>query len=159
MDEQEIYGRALEYATKKHDGQKRQGGEPYIVHPVAVSLDLKRQGLPLDYQITGLFHDLLEDTDATEDEILALSNERVLKAVKLLTKQKGYIMSEYIAGIRSDEMAFKVKAADRLDNMRSLSKADGAFIRKYVNETEEWFSDFSDEIKEEIKKAKETYKL
>ncbi len=159
MDDKELYERALEYATKKHTGQFRKGGEPYIVHPVAVSLDLKNKGLPIDYQIAGLFHDLLEDTDATEEEILSLSNEKVLKAVKLLTKKKGYVMSEYIDGIKSDDIAFKVKTADRLDNVRSLSKADGAFIKKYVLETEEWFMDFSDEIKEEIKKAKETFRL
>ena len=79
------YKKALEFAALKHSGQYRKGGQPYITHPIAVSEILKEQGFGIDYQIAGLFHDLLEDTDATEAELQALSNAEVVKAVKLLT--------------------------------------------------------------------------
>ena len=90
MEEKEKYEKALAFAQRKHEGQFRIGGEPYITHPVAVAQIVKDEGYGIDYQIAALFHDLLEDTDATESEILKFGNEEILKAVKLLTKQKGY---------------------------------------------------------------------
>ena len=110
MDEKERYQKAEAFATEKHKGQFRIGGEPYIMHPLAVA-EIVNQGYGMDYQITALFHDLLEDTDATEEEIFALGGARVLEAVRLLTKQEGYVMAEYVAGIRSNPIAFVVKAA------------------------------------------------
>jgi len=60
---------ALQFATEKHAGQTRIGGEPYISHPVSVAKMLREEGYDEEYQIAGLFHDLLEDTDATYEEI------------------------------------------------------------------------------------------
>ena len=82
----ESYKLALEFAKAKHKGQKRIGGDDYITHPIAVSEIVKNQGFDEIYQIAALFHDLLEDTDATEDEILKYGNQQILEAVKLLTK-------------------------------------------------------------------------
>ena len=79
---------ALQFAAGKHAGQKRIGGEPYISHPMAVAELLRESGYDEEHQIAGLFHDLLEDTDATEDEIAAYGNLQILEAVKLLTKKK-----------------------------------------------------------------------
>lgn len=140
------FKKALEFATLKHSGQYRKGGLPYITHPIAVSEMMKEQGFGIDYRIAGLFHDLLEDTDATEAELQALSNAEVAEAVKLLTKQPGYVMAEYIQGIKQNEMAFAVKAADRLHNLRCSLEADENFRRKYIAETKRWYMDFSTEI-------------
>ncbi|MDD7429084.1 MAG: HD domain-containing protein [Oscillospiraceae bacterium] len=152
----ERYAAAYEYAARKHEGQYRKGGEPYITHPAAAAEILRSLGYNEDYQITALFHDLLEDTDAAEQEIEAIGGKDVLKAVKLLTKQKGYVMSEYVAGIKSDPMAYSVKAADRLHNLRSAVCADESFRRRYIVETLEWYMDFSPEIPEAVKKLNET---
>lgn len=152
----ERYAAAYEYADRKHEGQYRKGGEPYITHPAAAAEILRSLGYNEDYQITALFHDLLEDTDAAEQEIEAIGGKDVLKAVKLLTKQKGYVMSEYVAGIKSDPMAYAVKAADRLHNLRSAVCADESFRRRYIVETLEWYMDFSPEIPEAVKKLNET---
>ena len=73
MDDSGMLQRALAFAKAKHNGQKRIGGDDYITHPIAVCEIVKRQGLGESYQITALFHDLLEDTDATETEILTSS--------------------------------------------------------------------------------------
>ena len=72
----EKYLKALEFATQKHKGQFRKGGLDYITHPIAVANILKEKGYGEEEQIVGLFHDLLEDTDATEEQILALGGER-----------------------------------------------------------------------------------
>ena len=102
MDISQKLQSALDFATKKHKGQKRIGGADDITHPIAVCEMVKQKGYGEDYQITALFHDLLEDTDATEQEILQYGGEEVLKAVKLLTKQKGYDMAEYIGAIKNN---------------------------------------------------------
>ena len=156
MTDEERYDNALRFAAEKHKGQFRIGGDEYITHPMAVAEIVKRQGYGIDVQITALFHDLLEDTDATESEILKFGNEEILKAVKLLTKQKGYDMAEYVAGIRQNEMAFAVKAADRLHNLRCALVTDTEFKRKYIFETVDWYLNFSPEIPQAVKKLAES---
>ena len=147
---------ALDFATQKHKGQKRIGGDDYITHPVAVCEIVKGQGYGEDYQITALFHDLLEDTNATEQEILSLGNAEILTAVKLLTKIKGYDMAEYIKAIKNNEIAFVVKGADRLHNLQCAIVTDDEFKRKYILETVDWYLDFSPEIKKAVKRLAES---
>lgn len=151
MTEREMFDKALEFATKKHSGQFRKGGEPYITHPVTVARYVKEKGFGIDYQIAALFHDLLEDTDATEEEILALSNKDVLEAVKLLTKEEGYIMADYVAKIKNNPIAFQVKESDRLHNLRSATITSTEFKRRYILETVDWYLDFSADIKKAVK--------
>jgi (p)ppGpp synthase/HD superfamily hydrolase len=148
--------KALEFATLKHKGQKRIGGDDYISHPVAVCEMVKKQGYGEDYQITALFHDLLEDTNATEQEILEYGNQNVLTAVKLLTKEKGYDMQKYISDIKLNPIAFVVKGADRLHNLQCALVTDAEFKRKYVLETVDWYLDFSKDIKSAVKKLAES---
>lgn len=150
-----LYDKALEYASEKHKGQLRKGGAPYITHPIAVAEYLREKGFGMEYQITGLFHDLLEDTDATEQEIAEIGGERVLEAVKLLTKKKGYIMEEYIRRIKENDIAFAVKAADRLHNLRCCIYGSERFIREYITESREWYMDFSDEIVQAVSELEE----
>lgn len=147
---------AIQFATRKHAGQKRIGGEPYISHPMAVAQILKEGGYDEEYQIAGLFHDLLEDTDATEDEIAAYGNLQILETVKLLTKKKNYVMAEYIDGIKKNKMAFAVKGADRLHNLQSAFCAGEEFKRKYILETLEWYMDFDERIPEAIRQLETT---
>lgn len=117
---------------------------------------LKEQGYEIEYLLTGLFHDLLEDTDATEQEIAEIGGERVLAAVKLLTKTKDYNMAEYIRRIRGDEIAFAVKAAHCLHNLRSAICASEVFKRRYIAETKEWYMDFSEEIQQAVQELENT---
>lgn len=145
-EETEKYTQALRFAQKKHKGQYRLGGLPYITHPVAVAQMLREQGYSEDYQITGLFHDLLEDTDATEAEIDALGGSAVLKTVQCLTKNKQLKTADYVARIRANPMAFAVKCADRLNNVQCAVDADAAFRQQYLEETLQWYWDFSPEI-------------
>ena len=143
--------RAIEFATQKHKGQKRIGGNDYISHPIAVYEMVKKQGYDEDFQITALFHDLLEDTNATEEEILFYGSHNVLTAVKLLTKEKGYDMKTYIDGIKANPIAFAVKSADRLHNLQCALVTSTEFKRKYIFETVDWYLDFSKEIKIAVK--------
>ena len=156
MTDSEKISRAVQFATKKHNGQKRIGGEEYITHPITVCEMVKGQGYGIDYQLTALFHDLLEDTDTTEEEILMFSNKKVLTAVKLLTKEKCYDIKNYIERVKSNEIAFVVKCADRLHNLQSALVADEKFKRKYILETAKWYLDFSLDIKKAVKQLAES---
>ncbi len=150
------YEAALAFATQKHEGQYRRGGLPYITHPVAVADIVQAWGFGEDYRVAALFHDLLEDTDATEAEILALGSPEVLTAVRLLTKSPGYDMADYIAGIRSHPIACIVKAADRLHNLRSAICTDDDFKRRYIAESKAWYLDFSPEIPAAVRALEES---
>ena len=156
MDDSGMLQRALAFAKAKHNGQKRIGGDDYITHPIAVCEIVKRQGLGESYQITALFHDLLEDTDATEAEILKYGSPEILEAVKRLTKKKGYKMEEYICAIKQNPIAFAVKAADRLHNLQCAVITDEEFKRKYILETVDWYLDFSPEIRKAVKRLAES---
>lgn len=150
--EDEIYQKALAYATRKHDGQLRIGGEPYIMHPIAVAQMMRDSGYGVDYQIAALFHDLLEDTDATQTEIEGFSNKNVYEVVLLLTKRKGCIMKDYIDNICNNPMAKVIKAADRLHNLECALGTDPDFKRRYILETVDWYLDFSPEIPKAVRK-------
>lgn len=150
LKEEQALKSALLFAEKKHSGQKRIGGEPYITHPKAVAKIISDKGFDSEYIITALFHDLLEDTDATEQEIMRLGGKRVLNSVKLLTKTDKTIMSDYISGIKSDPMAFAVKGADRLHNLMTAECADKGFKLRYIKETRLWYMDFMPEIPEAL---------
>ena len=157
-EDSENLRRALMFATEKHKGQKRIGGDDYITHPMAVCDIVKNMGYDESYQITALFHDLLEDTDATEEEILAYGSPEILEAVKLLTKTEGYVMSEYIRAIKENPIAFAVKAADRLHNLQCAVVTNEDFKRKYILETVDWYMDFSLDIRKAVKRLAESLK-
>ena len=70
MDEKERYQKAEAFATEKHKGQFRIGGEPYIMHPLAVAEIVRNQGYGMDYQITALFHGLLENSSSSSNSLI-----------------------------------------------------------------------------------------
>ncbi|GEM_PF-3313511 len=148
--EKMYYDEAVRYATMMHEGQNRIGGEPYVTHPLAVAEILKKKGFPIEYRIAAVFHDLLEDTEAEDDVIMAYGGQEVLKAVKLMTKEYNYNMADYIERIKANPITMNVKAADRLHNLSTAGVTDWRFKKRYVEETKKWFYDFpgwEDEIK------------
>ena len=61
---------AYHYAEKWHNGAKRDSGEPYILHPVQVAKIVFEIGLDYQSICAALLHDVLEDTEAKEEEML-----------------------------------------------------------------------------------------
>ncbi len=137
------YNNYIEYIKEKHKNQKRKQGTPYYLHPVEVSKILEKKGFSKDYQIAGLFHDLLEDTDTTFEEILQISNMEIAEAVRLVTKENGYIMEEYMKRISENKMARMVKLADRIHNLSEAIYTSRDFQERYIKETEKWFIDLA----------------
>ncbi len=151
--------KAKEYIKEKHKNQKRKQGTPYYLHPLEVSIILKEKGLSETYQIVGLFHDLIEDTETTYEEILELTDEEIADAVKLLTKEKGYVMRDYINRIKHNEIARIVKIADRIHNLSETHLASKKFQERYIKETEEWFIDLAKDTVLEENLNKELTKI
>ena len=144
-----------EYVKNKHAGQKRKQGTPYYLHPYEVANMLKEKGYDVNYQVAGLLHDTLEDTDATKEEILKISNLDVLETVILLTKEKGYKMEDYYNRIMNNDMAKMVKLADRLHNLKESTMTNIFFKKKYIKETEKWYLKMAEEtsFEEDINNA------
>lgn len=133
----------IEIIKEKHAGQKRKQGTPYYLHPIAVANFLKEKGFPEEYQIVGLFHDLLEDTDTTYEEIERWTNEDIAEAVVIVTKKKGYNMDDYIKRIKSNQIAKMVKISDRIHNLSETTLAPMEFQKKYIDETKKWYVDLA----------------
>lgn len=138
---------ALQLATQKHAGQLRRDGTPYIWHPMAVAGLLRRAGFDQRYQITGLLHDLLEDTDTTEAEISAFGAD-VLEAVQLLTKRDGEDEAVYVERILNNDMAAMVKTSDRINNLLDAmsgpigelrTEESKKFVRWYLKKSETYY--------------------
>jgi (p)ppGpp synthase/HD superfamily hydrolase len=132
------YEAALALAARRHDGQRRKGGElPYLTHLVHVARLLEPYGE--DAVIAGLLHDLLEDTCKSAEEVRSLSEHieqqfgrSVLEAIRDVSEEKrdeaGNKISwkprkeRYIAHLReSSQLALLVSAADKIHNVATLA--------------------------------------
>lgn len=148
--------KAIAFMKSKHEGQKRKNGGEYFYHPLRVSEAVKELGE--EYRIAALFHDLLEDTDATEKDIIELSNEAVLHSVKLVTKDDRS-KDRYINDILSDPIAKAVKNADRIDNLIEALDGDVSFIKGYLENTRKYYlGKFSPELDEAYYKLERSYR-
>ena len=124
--------KAYDYACEKHFGQKRLTGEDYIVHPLAVALILANIKADKETIIAGLLHDVLEDTNTTEEELTNLFGKTVNTIVSGVTKINSISFKggeneasiatqrKILVGLTEDVRVIIVKLADRLHNMRTL---------------------------------------
>lgn len=113
----EKYNKVLEFVKKKHAGQIRRSGEPVVNHPIGVAEILRKSGYGEDYQIVGLCHDLLEDTDTTIEELRELiGDEAIIQGIISLTKTDEMSLEESINNAAADPYGRVIKGADRLQN-------------------------------------------
>jgi (p)ppGpp synthase/HD superfamily hydrolase len=85
----EDLARALRWAAVCHAGQVRKGGSvPYLEHVVAVAMILDRLGYPDEVVIAGLLHDVVEDTEATHDDVRARFGAAVAAIVAACSEVK-----------------------------------------------------------------------
>ena len=82
----DLITKAYNFAFDAHKDQKRESGEPYIIHPICVSEILVDLGMDTNTIIAGLLHDVIEDTPYTYDDIKNLFNDEVANLVDGVTK-------------------------------------------------------------------------
>ena len=143
----DIIKRAFEFAKEAHKGIKRRSGEPYILHPIAVARIVCRDiGLGSTSICSALLHDVVEDTDYTEEDIAALFGEKIAQIVGGLTKISGGIFGDkasvqaenfkkLLLTMPEDIRVILIKIADRLHNMRTLGSMLPSKQYKIAGET------------------------
>ena len=135
---------AYEVAKHAHDGQTRDEGTPYIVHPIRVAVSVVDELNIYSPTLicSALLHDVIEDSDVTREDIGRMFGEEIAEVVWLLTKLEEVRLSEYLARIETAAHtgAPLVKLCDRLDNLRSVVHTPRIEkIRRYIRTTEDLY--------------------
>ncbi|MFH9083607.1 RelA/SpoT family protein [Streptomyces sp. NPDC017673] len=121
--------RAYVLAESSHRGQMRKSGEPYITHPLAVTLILAELGAETTTLTASLLHDTVEDTEVTLDQVREQFGEEVRYLVDGVTKLEKVdygaaaepeTFRKMLVATGNDVRVMSIKLADRLHNMRTL---------------------------------------
>ncbi|MGE8559928.1 MAG: RelA/SpoT family protein [Acinetobacter sp.] len=120
---------ACDYADIAHDGVTRKSGEPYILHPIAVSSILSHMRLDAETLMAALLHDVIEDTDFNKEDIAEKFGRTVAELVDGVTKLSHSSDKEYnkaasfrkiLQATLQDPRVIIIKLADRYHNMTTL---------------------------------------
>lgn len=158
-DDITLIEKAYHLAERAHKDQVRKSGEPYIIHPLCVSIILADLEMDKETIAAGLLHDVIEDTIMTEDEIkeqfgsdvallvdgvtkleqLQFANENGDKALDRFEMQAENLRKMFLAMAR-DIRVIIIKLADRLHNMRTLKYKSLESQQRIAKETMEIYS-------------------
>ena len=131
-DDLSMIEKAYNIAKSQHKDQRRKSGEPYIIHPLCVAIILAELELDKETIASGLLHDVVEDTEMTNEDIRREFGEEVEILVDGVTKlgQIGYqadkveVQAENLRkmflAMAKDIRVILIKLADRLHNLRTL---------------------------------------
>ncbi|MGI5881838.1 MAG: RelA/SpoT family protein [Dethiobacteria bacterium] len=143
--------KAYQFALKAHEGQKRVSGDSFITHPLGVACILSELELDLVTILTGLLHDVLEDTTISFEEIEEEFGEEVAVLVDGVTKlsrmefrskeeHQAETWRKMFVAMARDIRVLLVKLADRTHNMRTLRYLSSAKQKEIARETLEIYA-------------------
>jgi GTP diphosphokinase / guanosine-3',5'-bis(diphosphate) 3'-diphosphatase len=138
--------KAFRFAVEKHGDQKRESGELFVTHLLAVADLLADMRMDNACLVTGLLHDVVEDTGVKLEEIKARFGEEVARCVDGVTKlrriektsreeRQAENLRKMLLAMTSDIRVIIVKLADRLHNMRTLGSLSGERRTRIAQET------------------------
>ena len=155
----ENINKAYDFGKKAHENQTRASGDPFFTHPFEVANILAQMKLDENSIITGLLHDVIEDTLATKQEIKKNFGVEIANLVDGVTKLSKISLQQtnkntqvenfrkFILAISEDIRVLFVKLADRLHNMRTIKYLKDVDKKKKIsNETLEIFAPLADRI-------------
>lgn len=142
----EIIKKAYDFAEYNHRGQKRNSGEDYFIHPIAVAKKLSQMKLDDETICAGLMHDVLEDTPVSREEMAEEFGEEITFLVDGVTKLKNlnYTSREekqaenirkMVMAMSNDVRVVLIKLSDRLHNMRTLEYMTRQKQKQIADET------------------------
>lgn len=149
--DKELLTKAYNFGKKAHEGQYRNSGEEFFIHPYHVALILADLNMDTATIVAGLLHDVVEDTEYTREDIVDLFGEEIahlvdgvtkLKKIKFRTKQESQAenLRKMILAMSKDIRVIIVKLADRLHNMRTLEYMNPAKKKEKALETLEIYA-------------------
>lgn len=149
--------RAYYYAEQAHDGQKRRSGEPYVTHPLAVSIILANLHMDAPSLMAALLHDVIEDTGITKPALASQFGDTVAELVDGVSKltqikfeSKAEAQAEnfrkMVLAMADDIRVIIVKLADRLHNMRTLGALRPEKKRRISRETLEIYAPIANRL-------------
>lgn len=138
--------KAYRFAARYHGAQRRDSGDPYIVHPIQTAIILAEMNMDLVCLQTALLHDVVEDTEATLEEIRREFGQEVARCVDGVTKlgklghyspeqRQAESVRKMLLAMVDDVRVVIVKLADRLHNMRTLGFLPPESQRRIAQET------------------------
>ncbi len=154
----EALTKAYKFALMAHKNQKRDSGDPYLIHPVAVADILSDLKLDSATITTGLLHDTIEDTKVTYQNVVAEFGKEIADLVdgvtkiselegKVIENSKAENMRKLILATSKDIRVLLVKLADRLHNMRTLDSISNEDKKKRIaQETMEIYAPLADRM-------------
>ena len=129
-EDKKLIEKAYGFAERAHKEQKRLSGEPYFIHVYETAKILVKLGMDTQTIVAGLLHDVLEDTDATEEELKKEFGENIVFLVNGVTKlgtlkyhgRERHVESlrKFFIAMTNDLRVVIIKFADRLHNLRTL---------------------------------------
>ena len=147
---------AFALAREAHAPQRRKGGEPYILHPIAVAT-IAADDMHVDVNpvMAAFLHDVVEDTPHSIEEIRERFGDDVAFLVGVVTKQKKehYDASlqvdnfrQMLASVQYDVRPLLIKLADRLHNMRTLAAMRADKQMKIAGETDYFYAPLANRL-------------
>jgi len=138
--------RAYEFGADAHKGQSRKSGEPYITHPVAVAQELADMHLDVQAITAAILHDVVEDTEASLDDIEEQFGHEVAQLVDGVSKldqiqfrsraeAQAESFRKMMMAMIEDIRVILVKLADRLHNMQTLGAMPISKKKRIARET------------------------
>ncbi len=159
LEEKALIRAAFEFAHQHHreKEQKRASGEEYIVHPIAVATLLHSLGAGPEMLAAGLLHDIVEDTQASLEDLEQQFGPGVRSLVEGVTKLSKFNFSSkterqaenfrrMFLAMAQDIRVIVVKLADRLHNMRTLEHLGEDKRRRIARETREIFAPLANRL-------------
>ncbi|MBA53902.1 MAG: bifunctional GTP diphosphokinase/guanosine-3',5'-bis(diphosphate) 3'-diphosphatase [Pseudomonadales bacterium] len=149
--------RAYYFAEQAHEGQYRRSGDPYIVHPLAVSKILADMHMDAQSVEAALLHDVIEDTHVSKDDVTNAFGEIVadlvdgvskIGAIKFESKAEAQAENfrKMVLAMTKDIRVILVKLADRLHNMRTLGVLHPTKRRRIALETLEIYAPIANRL-------------